>query len=281
MKYKIIERLSETDCEKLALLIDKCNGYEPFYLTGNEIKAFDNYDTNNETEYSDDYSPNELRQLAAYDDKGHMIGFISFICDENFNCCITSEEKENYYKDLSLSMPKDLPELTSLVAPKYRHRGIFSEMFSRIKAATGINAFIVSGNLKKTPAFLEYLMKLTNDEYNKCIDSKYDADTGYSFRFEARDSVYVMYDTKPAAEEIAYCRLSFQPSFTVISSVYVDEKLRGAGLGSIFMKHFITNYFSKYKKPLVLNVRNINVPALRLYKKFGFKIIETVKYYII
>lgn len=90
-----------------------------------------------------------------------------------------------------------------------------------------------------------------------------------------------MYGAKPATEEIAYCRLNFQPSFTVISTVYVDEKLRGRGLGSMFMKHFITDYFSKYTKPLVLNVRNINVPALRLYEKCGFKIVETVKYYVI
>lgn len=281
MEYKIIERLSKTDSEKLALLIDKCHGYEPFYLTENEITDFDNYDANDELEYFDDYSPNELRQLAAYDDNGDMAGFISFICDKDFNCCTVSDNKDNYYNDLSNGMPKDLPELTSLVAPKYRHQGIFSEMFSKIKEATGINAFIVSGNLPKKPAFSEYLMKLTDNEYNKCHDSSYDADTGYSFYFEEHDSVYAMYSENASPEETAYCCISSQPSFTVISSVYVDEKMRGRGLGSIFMKHFITDYFSKYAKPLVLNVRSINVPALRLYENCGFKIVETVKYYVI
>lgn len=300
MKYKIIERLSGADCKKLSLLIDKCNGYEPFYLT---------------EEDTDDFSPNELRQLAAYDDNGDMAGFISFIYNEDSNCRIALSAAADYYADLSHGMPKDLPELTALVAPKYRRQGIFSEMLSQIKAATGIDAFIVSGNLRKEAAFSEYLMKLTNDMHNKCdtpdIRRKYSADTKetgaaedindikaaasaedindtenvnnneYLFRFEEQDSVYVMYDASPTSKEIAYCRLSFQPSFSVIYSVYVDEKLRGNGLGSIFMKHFIADYFSKCAKPLVLNVRSINIPALRLYEKCSFKIVETVKYYVI
>lgn len=307
MEYKIIERLSKNDYEKLELLIAKCNGYTPFYLANDdspdelcdydsdeETSDFEDYVPDDDTSDFEDYDSDELSQLAAYDDNGNMAGFISFIYDKDFNCCAVSGDKENYYKDLSHGMPKDLPELTALVAPEYRHQQIFSEMFERIKAATGINDFIVSGSLQKEPAFLEYLMKLTSDEYAPYGDSGIFSDCeaqyknnankdydGYSFYFEEQDSVYAMYGATSGLEEIAYCRLSFQPSFTVISHVYVDEKLRGKGLGSIFMNHFIMDYFSKYKKPLVLNVRSINIPAIRIYQKCRFQIIETVKYYVI
>ncbi len=325
MEYKIIKRLSKSDYENLKLLIDKCNGYEPFYLLeedlnydcvkseemsgcedfalGEEMSGCEDFALEEEMSGCEDYGPEELHQLAAYDDNGNMIGFISFIHDEDFNCCAVSGDKENYYKDLSSGMPKDLPELTAIVAPKYRHQQIFSKMFELIKKATGIDAFIVSGSLQKEPAFSEYLMQLTRDEcvnFTKCVDSTKYVDSTifsdskaphkpstnkncdrYSFCFEECDSVYAMYDTTASTEDIAYCRLSFQPSFNVISNVYVDEKLRGNGLGSIFMEHFVTDYFSKYKKPLVLNVRSINIPAVRIYQKCGFKIIETVKYYVI
>ncbi len=300
MKYKIIERLSSADYEKLALLINKCNGYEPFYLMDEDMEPLDGYGADGGTEDFADYSPDELHQLAAYDSDNNMVGFISFIYDEDFNFCTDSDSKDYYYKNLSRGMPKDLPELTALVAPEYRHQGIFSEMFSRIKADTGINAFIVSGNLQKEPAFSEYLMKLTYDEHNNsykpdvsskcreleksdisCACNEHCADECYSFCFEEHDCVYAMYGSGEAIEEIACCRLNLLPSFTVISSVYVKEEMRGNGLGSVFMEHFIMNYFSKYTKPLVLNVRSINIPALRLYNKYGFKIVETVKYYVI
>lgn len=301
MEYKIIKRLSKSDYENLKLLIDKCNGYEPFYLLEEDfIEGNCGCFKSEEMSDCDDYGPDELHQLAAYDDNGNMIGFISFIYDEDFNCCAVSGDKENYYKDLSSGMPKDLPELTAIVAPKYRHQQIFSKMFELIKKATGIDAFIVSGSLQKEPVFSEYLMQLTQDEYRECADSTEYVDSTifsdsevphkpstnkncgkYSFCFEECDSVYAMYDTTASTEDIAYCRLSFQPSFNVISNVYVDEKLRGNGLGSIFMEHFVTDYFSKYKKPLVLNVRSINIPAVRIYQKCGFKVIETVKYYVI
>jgi len=291
MKYKIIKRLSKSDYEKLKLLIDECNGYEPFYLIEED------------TSYCGDYGPDELHQLAAYDDNGNMIGFISFIYDKAINCQAVSGGKENYYKDLNSGMPKDLPELTAIVMPKYRHQQIFSKMFELIKEATGINDFIVSGSLQKEPAFSEYLMQLANNECDdstkhtapaicsgreiphnpdspdkRSIDKNCDK---YSFCFEECDSVYAMYDTSFAPETIACCRLSFQPSFTAISNVHVDKKMRGNGLGSMFMKHFVTDYFSKYKKPLVLNVRSLNIPAVHIYQKCGFKIIETVEYYVI
>ena len=275
MKYKIIERLSQKDYKDLTNLIELCDGYEPFYLT----------DTcpSSDEEYCE-YTPHELYQLAAYDDSDNMIGFISFIYIEDFNCPEVLGNKDDYYKDLRFGFPKDLPELTALVAPNYRHRGIFSEMFDSIKSATGMNDFIISGNLNKEPAFLEHLMKLTYEEYRTYISEEC-FDTPYNFSFAEDESCYFMYDAILSSEttcgHIAHCYLSHEPSFTVISGVYVDEHLRGRGLGSIFMKNFIHDYFTKCKKPLILNVRNINIPAISIYQNCGFEVTETVKYYMI
>lgn len=54
-----------------------------------------------------------------------------------------------------------------------------------------------------------------------------------------------------------------------IVNICVDEKYRGKGAGSALISYCIDNYGSK---TLHLDVIASNEPAVRLYKKFGFKI---------
>lgn len=55
-----------------------------------------------------------------------------------------------------------------------------------------------------------------------------------------------------------------------IENVAVAEQLRGAGIASSLLEHIIQFTAEHGIKKLMLEVRESNIPALNLYKKFGF-----------
>ena len=52
---------------------------------------------------------------------------------------------------------------------------------------------------------------------------------------------------------------------THVMSVGVDPKYQGRGIGNVIMKRIL-----RYKRPIFLEVRSSNKPALHLYTKYGF-----------
>jgi peptide alpha-N-acetyltransferase len=61
--------------------------------------------------------------------------------------------------------------------------------------------------------------------------------------------------------------------------VYVDEDIRGKGVGTWFINELIDGYFKVNSKPLVLNVNSTNTAAVKLYQKCGFIIKSKVDYF--
>ncbi len=63
-------------------------------------------------------------------------------------------------------------------------------------------------------------------------------------------------------------------------SIAVLEEYRGRGIGSALLKHTIEALSTIYKvSSIFLEVRVSNVPAIRLYEKFGFKKARIIKEY--
>ncbi len=56
-----------------------------------------------------------------------------------------------------------------------------------------------------------------------------------------------------------------QVTETHVASIGVDPKFRGKGLGHVIMKRIL-----RWKRPIVLEVRITNIPAIGLYEKYGF-----------
>lgn len=67
-------------------------------------------------------------------------------------------------------------------------------------------------------------------------------------------------------EPVALLYLDTQNTFVNVYGVFVDEKLRGKGIGTCLMKHFLKDYFNIASLPLVLNVTSNNMAAVALYK---------------
>ena len=63
-----------------------------------------------------------------------------------------------------------------------------------------------------------------------------------------------------------------------ILSIYVEEKYRKKNLGSSLLEELINN--NRYlKQSIMLEVSTNNTPAINLYKKMGFQIINIRKKY--
>ena len=90
------------------------------------------------------------------------------------------------------------------------------------------------------------------------------------------------WDYLPEYEEpVALLYLDTQNTFVNVYGVFVDEKLRGKGIGTCLMKHFLKDYFNIASLPLVLNVTSNNRAAVALYKKCGFAEASRIEYHYI
>lgn len=239
---------------ELNRLINKCNGYEPFFLCDDEAVSND--------------AVQSILQFAAFNDSGEMTGFLSCIYDCN------------------------TPEITALVAPDMRCKGIFSRMLAMLKNVTGSSFMPVAAisqdiypaleksSLAPEYAYSEYLMQINMPDNLDLYDCNSNISSLYEFYFSEDDSEYLMYEAR-ASEPVAVCSLDYQPSFTNIAGVCVEESFRRRGLGTIFMHSLIYDYFTDDTRPLILNVTSTNIPAVSLYKKCGFTISDRVNYYYI
>jgi GNAT superfamily N-acetyltransferase len=192
--------------------------------------------------------------------EGVMTGFLSYVCTEN------GKNKEI--------------EVTALVHPLYRGRGIFKALLSELKSCEKTAVYIVQAendihSIYKGYAYSEYLMKHTGGSFEDNLSEMSD---DYESCFSDDQSDFLLYhgdDDEPCA----VCSLDYNDSFTSLYGVYVDEDIRKKGIGTHLMRELLTCYFEKNKKPLVLNVRSTNTAAVKLYQKCGFTIESKEDYF--
>lgn len=180
---------------------------------------------------------------------------------------------------------EDTVEITGLVHPGYRRKGIFKHMISMIKDICGDISIICTipsdwltilknSSLNPEYTYSELLMTLS-----KPLDLYEHTNGSFECLFSERYEYFLMYADDD--EPVAVCNLDFQDSFTNIYSVFVDEDKRGQELGTTLMQALISNYFDEFDTPLVLHVNSNNVAAVKLYERCGFETVECVDYYTI
>lgn len=64
-----------------------------------------------------------------------------------------------------------------------------------------------------------------------------------------------------------------------VTNITVDVKYRGLGVGNKLLKTSIDYSMKQNVKKLILEVRQSNIKAINLYKKFGFEILTIRKNY--
>ena len=273
MKPLELSALDTTFLAKLNTLIQKCDGYEPFYLCA--------VDADFSTASSERPA---FMHYAAFSDSScsQLTGFLSFV--------ITRDHDQLE------------AEITALTAPEYRRRGICRELLScadRYLNANGVTYRIcqlpddlLHSSINKGYAYSEYLMQLDSSNHHARADqpsvslSVSNISSGcepFEYYFSEDGCAYLMYRSESDEEKeedcyedycyeepIAVCSLDYQPSFTSLYGVYVEEELRGKGIGTLLLKNLLADYFEESDAPLILNVRSTNPAAVSLYRKCGF-----------
>ena len=114
----------------------------------------------------------------------------------------------------------------------------------------------VENNDKRLTQFLE------NNKLDKPIDSPF-----------SKDVIYVEKD-----EVIGYLSYSIMYEKAEINNIYVLAQYRSQGIGSKMLDYLVKK--CKICENITLEVRKDNIPAIYLYKKYGFKEVATrEKYY--
>ena len=245
MKYIEIDYLDNILMNALEELINKCDGYEPYYC-----------DSHNDS----------FIQCALVDDSTDspvMYGFVGLLINDECGYV----------------------EVSGLVVPDFRHIGHFRNMLSiccrKLKSSSAGNLELIapiSGELLNCSlcgdvCFYEYLYQLDKAHFNLESIQAAEPDNA-EYYLEGED--YLMY--LPEYEEpVALLYLDTQNTFVNVYGVFVDEKLRGKGIGTCLMKHFLKDYFNIASLPLVLNVTSNN----RAYKKCGFAEASRIEYHYI
>ena len=80
--------------------------------------------------------------------------------------------------------------------------------------------------------------------------------------------------------ELGSCLLSPSGSSVCLSSLHIQEELQGKGLGTAFLGLLLPALAEEGFSRIILQVSGSNAPALALYKKIGFRVMETLLYYL-
>lgn len=288
MKILELSTLTPAIEQDLHNLISKCDGYEPFFEESSTkpVDQCSNSSTADTTDTSASCSSSSSTvYIASYDEMTHeMTGFLSWLITES----ATSTDKST---DPTTSMVT--AEVTALVDPAFRRLGIFTELFTvakQILLCLGVNQIlcalpdsIANSSLNHGYIYKEALMQLNTKTLRSIAatnESTFNINPSDTFEYYYSDDEleYLMYEDD-GEEPIAVLNLDYQESFTNIYGVYVDESLRGHGIGSLLMNHLILDYASICDLPLVLQVSSLNKAAVSLYKKCGFTEVSHISYY--
>ena len=81
-------------------------------------------------------------------------------------------------------------------------------------------------------------------------------------------------------QALGSCLLSPSGFAVCLSSLLIREDLRGKGLGTRFLGFLFPALAKAGFSRITLQVSASNAPALALYRKTGFRVAETLSYYL-
>lgn len=167
----------------------------------------------------------------------------------------------------------DIPQISALVHPDFRHQGIFKSMLSEITYDNCLflakenwpNCTACAGALNFSYSHSECLMEYAEPGFVKTCDTDY----------EICGSEYIFYDK---GYEIGHASFYMTENLISIYDVFVFEEHRNKGVGHLIISTMLSELLP-YDKRIILQVSDSNIPAYRLYCSCGFKTVDRVLYY--
>ncbi|MDO4438867.1 MAG: GNAT family N-acetyltransferase [Eubacteriales bacterium] len=181
---------------------------------------------------------------------------------------------------------KAVDEIAAWTDPEYRKQGLFTRLYSELcetYEVAEVKRFAVYENTSAAAT-----LKAIGAEhiYDECIMRLRLNSADDIYREEEKfDSIYSILNEMDISEDgICECRYG-SCSYKVygneayIYGVLIYDSFRSQGYGFKMMYSLLKQLREKKISSCFLEVNSLNIPAVELYKKTGFKIEERIKYY--
>lgn len=195
-------------------------------------------------------------------------------------------------------LEEDLWEVTALTHPAFRQKGCFRQLLDAAEESFPNADFVFAVPPKAEPAasvlkaigahywYAEHVMAMDAPDFltpsGETVSPSCQIQWPDGCRTSPGDDISAcFYDNQTLT---ASCRLNFsagtEGSACCIYQVLVPEVLRNRGWGFRFLTALISCLIQKKVRHFLLQVSGDNLPAMALYKKTGFRITETLWYYL-
>jgi ribosomal protein S18 acetylase RimI-like enzyme len=184
-------------------------------------------------------------------------------------------------------------ECCGFTRPDCRRKGYFSQILSLVCGENGAFAqsdlyFPCDGksqdalrtleHMEAQPVSAEYMMEYDLTQAPP-VSGKNDGLT-LALSEPDEDAVFRASASLPGASSAACCMLSARGDTVYLYGLEVSQALRRRGIGTAFLAALLPVLKARGFRTLKLQVSGENDAALRLYKKTGFLITETLSYYL-
>jgi len=209
-------------------------------------------------------------------------------------------------------------EVTGMVHPDFRRRGIFRELVGAARAECDRNgtaelvfvadrrSLVAKGFLESLGArleFAEHCMRLDTPAVVEspaseltvakattadaaliatiiATDAGFDATNfGQHIAVNIRQPTYRYYIARLDGAPVGTANIQILDGDAYIYGFVVNAEYRRRGYGRQILAHMIAEITAERAQPVFLEVETENVPALALYRSFGFRVTNTFDYY--
>lgn len=195
---------------------------------------------------------------------------------------------------ISLFFPdEDLCECTGFTHPSYRRQGYFSQCLEQVcdilaqrEAETGHMAEITFLSDGKSPDAAETLKALDAEFWYAefmmeiSVQNLIEHTKPYSKLAQIEVLSEEQFQVTSSSRPCGTFYLYLTPDYAFLHQLFIEPNQRKKGLALASLYYAGTCLIEKKVPLLRLQVSGLNLPALSLYKKAGFQIVETLSYYL-
>ena len=208
----------------------------------------------------------DTKHFLLYDNSGRLVSALGLFFSGPDCCECTAFTRPDCRKKgyFSLLLDAALAFLNELEAAGQEEYDLLFPVTPDCKAALGMLKA-----LQAEYVYSEYIME-------RALGSERNPDSGLTLRFQENGLCAAYLDGRP----VGSCRIDRQASSVFLYEVEILEPLRGQGLGTRLMESLFYQLSQTGAGLLRLQVSSANQAAMALYKKTGFRICETLSYYL-
>ena len=233
------------------------------------IDSFKNYSFMKTSEYDFDLPESENPYCYLMYNEDDLVAYLGFV-----------------------KIDKNNMHICMAVDPDYRRQKLGTNLFLRLVSEFDSCSYQVSLNPENEvgKAFLEKLgftfastensMCLSKDDFNfdvEPIELKIESEEDSNL-LKITGIIEIETDEEPIKEEVGWLYLAKENETFSLFDIEVKEEYREKGYGHRLLQTTARDAFKQAGK-IILHVSDNNTPAINLYKKNGFKILETIDLY--